>query len=84
MTGNYLIYTKEAEAWAKAEEEGRSECPDGWSGDNVTQYITVPEMTNANTYALEVTDYETLTMDEIENIVNEVLFRWEINTIIKI
>lgn len=78
MTGNYLIYTEEATAWAKAEEEGRSQCPDGWGGVNVTQYITVPEITDAGTYALEVSDYETLTANETENIVNEVLFRWEI------
>ena len=45
----------------------------------MTQYITVPEITDAGTYALEVSDYETLTANETENIINEVLFRWELD-----
>ena len=78
MTGNYLIYTEETKAWAKAEEEGRSTHPNGWDGDAVTKYVTIPEMTDAGTYALEVSNYNTLTSSETSSIVNEVLFRWEI------
>ena len=79
MIGSYLVFTKETDAWAKAEEEGRSQCPLGWDGDNVTQYITVPEQTDAGTFALEVSDYGTLTSNETASIVNEVLFRWELD-----
>ena len=78
MTGNYLIYTDESTAWAKAEEEGRFAHPNGWNGDAVTKYVTIPETTDAGTFALEVSDYGTLTEDETASIVNEVLFRWEI------
>ena len=80
MTGNYLIYADESTAWAKAEEEGRSAHPNGWNGDAVTKYVTIPEMTDADTFALEVSDYETLTAEETNNIVTEVLFRWEIES----
>lgn len=78
MIGNFLIFTNETDAWAKAEEEGRSAHPNGWSGNAVTKYVTIPEMTDADTFALEVSDYETLTPEETSNIVTEVLFRWEI------
>jgi len=78
MIGSYLIFTNEANAWAKAEEEGRSAHPTGWDDDAVTKYVTVPETTDAGTFALEVSDYETLTSDETASVVNEVLFRWEI------
>ena len=78
MIGSYLIFTNETDAWAKAEEEGRSAHPNGWNGDAVTKYVTVPEMTDAGTFALEVSGYGTLTADETASIVNEVLFRWEI------
>lgn len=78
MIGKFLVYTEESNAWAKAEEEGRSQLPQGWSGDNVTKYITVPQATDAGTYALEVSDYTTLTQEETEAIRTEVLFRWEI------
>ena len=79
MIGSYLVFTNETDAWAKAEEEGRVQCSQGWDGDNVTQYITVPEMTDAGTFALEVSDYGTLTTDEVASVVNEVLFRWELD-----
>jgi hypothetical protein len=79
MIGSYLVFTNEANAWAKAEEEGRLQCPLGWDGDNTTQYITVPEQTDAGTFALEVSDYTALTSDEVASVVNEVLFRWELD-----
>ena len=80
MIGSYLIFTKEANAWAKAEEEGRSSHPTGWDSDAVTKYVTIPEKTDAGMFALEVSDYGTLTEDETASVINEVLFRWEIET----
>ena len=78
MTGQFLIFSSLNTAWAKAEEEGRSAHLNGWNGDAVTKYVTIPERTDADTFALEVSDYETLTPEETSNIVTEVLFRWEI------
>lgn len=78
MTGKYLIYIDEANAWAKAEEEGRVQCPTGWNTDDGAKYMSEPEKTDAGTYALEVSNYETLTADELENIVTEVLFTSEL------
>ena len=79
MIGKFLVYTEESDAWAKAEEEGRSQLPQGWSGDNVTKYVTVPQGTDAETYALEVSDYTTLTQSELDAIQTDVLFRWELD-----
>jgi len=79
MIGKFLVYTEESDAWEKAEEEGRSQLPQGWNGDSVTKYITVPQVTDAETYALEVSDYTTLTQSELDAIQTNVLFRWEID-----
>lgn len=83
MTGEFLIYPNEAEAMAKAEEEGRVAYPNGWSGIEVTKYVTKPFVLYAEEgqepeYALEVSNYTTLTQEETEAIQSEVLLFWEV------
>ena len=77
MIGNFLLYNTESTAWAKAEAEGRVVYPNGWSGNSVTKYVTIPQQTDDEKWALEVSNYTTLTSSENSKIVNEVIFRWE-------
>lgn len=83
MIGQFLIYSSEADAFAKAEEEGRARFPTGWSGETTTKYVSLPDVTHREegedaTYALEVSNYTTLTQEETEAIQAEVLFSWEV------
>ena len=69
----FLIYQTEEEAWEKAEEEGEAHNLPYWQNPdvNVTKTITEPMYTNDGEWALEVTDYSTLTEVEEEQIVEE-------------
>tara|TARA_B100002019_G_scaffold111531_1_gene95963 strand:- start:19008 stop:19244 length:237 start_codon:yes stop_codon:yes gene_type:complete len=61
----FLIYDTEQEAWDKAEEEGQAlDLPFWQNPENITKVVTAPMLTNDGEWALEVTDYETLTMEE--------------------
>ena len=42
MDGQFLVYSSENSAIAKAEEEGRAVYPNGWNGTEVTKYVTKP------------------------------------------
>lgn len=62
---NYLIYSTEEEAVAKAEEEGRALNLEHWVDPvNVTKYLTYPIVTDDGEFALDVTEYTTLTPEE--------------------
>ena len=79
MTGKFLIFINEADAWAKAEEEGRAVGFKGWTGEGVTKYVTEPQVDDAGSYALEVSNYTTLTESETASIQTEVLFKKELD-----
>lgn len=77
MTGQYLEYENELDAWAKAEEEGRLRYPTGWTEGAITKYVSSPVLADNEKWVLDVSDYEHLTEEETSNILTEVLFRWE-------
>ena len=63
---SYLIYNTEAEALVKADEEGKHRnyayhTPKG----GVCRYHTFPVPTSDNKFALDVSEYETLTAEEL-------------------
>lgn len=61
----FIIYDTEQEAWDKAEEEGQAlELPFWKNPENITKVLTEPMLTNDGEWALEVTDYTTLTEEE--------------------
>ena len=62
---SYLIYNTEAEALVKADEEGKHRnysyhTPRG----GTSRYLTFPVPTSDNKFALDVSEYETLTTEE--------------------
>ena len=62
---SYLIYNTEAEALVKADEEGKHRnysyhTPRG----GTTRYRTFPVPTSDNKFALDVSEYQTLTAEE--------------------
>ena len=62
---SYLIYNTQEEALVKADEEGKHRnyayhTPKG----GVCRYHTFPEPTSNNKFALDVSEYETLTAEE--------------------
>lgn len=62
---NYLIYSTKEEAITKAEEEGRAQNLEHWvDSANVTKYLTYPIITDDGEFALDVTEYTTLTAEE--------------------
>ena len=82
MTGQFLVYSNYATAMAKAEAEGRVRFPTGWAGETKTKYVSLPGALytpdgEEPTYALDVSDYTTLTSQETGNIVTEVKYKWE-------
>ena len=77
MNGQYLEYETQEQAWAKAEEEGRLRHPVGWANNEITKYVTSPVLADNEKWVLDVSDYESLTVEETNNILTEVLFRWE-------
>ena len=77
MDGQFLVYSSENSAMAKAEEEGRAVHPNGWNGTEITKYVTKPFVLYAEegqepNYALDVSGYTTLTSGEIDDIVTSV------------
>jgi hypothetical protein len=71
---NYIEYNTEVEALEKAEQEGIAQNLPHWQDAvNVTKYVTAPFYTTNGKWALEVTDYTTLTEAEIALIVNELI-----------
>ena len=69
---NYLLYSTEEEAIAKAEQEGRALNLEHWVDPvNVTKYLTYPIVTDDGEYALDVTEYTTLTTEEESQVVTE-------------
>jgi hypothetical protein len=61
----FLIYSTEEEALAKAEEEGRAQNLPYWQDPvNTTKYLTGPIYTDDGEFALDVTEYTTLTAEE--------------------
>lgn len=82
MTGQFLIFSSLNTAWAKAEEEGKAVLPNGWNG-NGAKFVSSPDVLHREneedelSYALDVSDYTTLTVGETESIVTDVTFGWE-------
>jgi hypothetical protein len=63
---SYLIYNTEAEALAKADEEGKHRnYPYHRPSGGITRHHTLPEPTYDNKFALDVSEYETLTAEEL-------------------
>lgn len=70
----FLIYQTEQEAWDKADEEGQAQNLPYWQDPdvNVTRTLTAPMYTKDGEWALDVTDYTTLTEEEQEVVVEEI------------
>ena len=82
MDGQFLVYSSENSAMAKAEEEGRAIHPNGWNGTKTTKYVTKPFVLHTEegqepTYALDVSGYTTLTSGEVDDIVTSVTLPYE-------
>ena len=70
----FLIYQTKEEAEAKADEEGQALNLPYWQDPsvNVTRTLNAPLYTEDGEWALEVTDYTTLTEEEEQATVEEI------------
>ena len=69
----FIIYYTEEQALQKAEQEGQAQNLPYWDDpeNNVTKLLTAPMLTNDEQWALDVTDYTTLTEEEELSTVEE-------------
>ena len=69
-----MVYLTKEEADAKADEEGQAQNLPYWQDPdvNVTRTLTAPMYTKDGEWALDVTDYTTLTEEEEEETVEEI------------
>lgn len=69
----FLIYQSKEEAEEKADQEGQAQNLPFWQDPiNVTRTLTAPIYTLDEEWALDVTDYTTLTQQEEERTVEEI------------
>lgn len=69
---NFLTYENEQDALDRADAEGQALNLPYWQDPvNVTRTVTSPFYTSTNKWVLEVTEYTTLTEDEIALMVDE-------------
>lgn len=69
----FLIYQSKEEAEEKADQEGQAQNLPFWKDPtNVTRTLTSPIYTLDEEWALDVTDYTTLTQQEQERTVEEI------------
>ena len=69
----FLIYQSKEEAEEKADQEGQAQNLPFWQDPtNITRTLTSPIYTLDEEWALDVTDYTTLTQQEQERTVEEI------------
>lgn len=70
---NYIIYSTASDAEAKAMQEGEAiGLPFFSDSSSPVKFATLPFITNDDKFALDVTDYTTLTEEEQATMVTEV------------
>lgn len=74
MSFKFIIYETEEAGLLKAEQEGKAQNLPYWqdSENNVTKYVSTPILTSDSKWALEVTNYTTLTESEKSLIVTTI------------
>ena len=73
LTG-YLVFDNEADAWARAEQEGRAVGYDFYLGTGIVKYTSEPHLTDDDKFALRINNYTALTDEEKASVVTTVNF----------
>lgn len=73
MSFKFIIYETEEAGLVKAEQEGQAQNLPYWQdSENVTKYVSTPIVTSDSKWALDVTEYTTLTDEEETQVVNTI------------